>query len=124
MTHIRDGNYFKPSTGYFHAREDSGGWEIVGNDGVVGFVPTGPNKEPRQSQCDAMLMAGGPEMLETLVRAHNALNGIADARDPAAIARKIQGSIRGGLAKVVGGGDNVLRIRDHRLIIPVNRDGQ
>ena len=103
--------YFEPTPGYFRKEEAYGGWEIVGSNGVVGVVPVLPTKRLWHTECDAMMMAGSPEMLETLVRVHNELNATESAR-------RIQGSIRGCLVKVLGDSERIHHMRDYRLIMP------
>lgn len=110
---------FGHTTGYFRVKETYGGWSVLGADGLeLAYVKLHEAHSLAQTESDARLFAGSPEMLDTLVRAHNNLNKITENDQ----ARKIQHSIRGGLVKVFGDQALLRNMRDYRIIMPDGRE--
>ena len=114
---------FSPTPGFYHRDKTFGGWNILGMGQKIAFVPLTGDHPVWQTECDAMLMAGGPEIMDALVSAHNRLSsaygqthGTADM-----IIRKAQDTIRAGLVKTVGGADELFNMSDHRIIMPPER---
>lgn len=114
---------FAPTPGFFYKDETYGGWNIVGNNYPVAFVPIHPERDVWQTECDAMLMAGGPEMLDMLVTAHNRLSmAYGKSHGTAEIVMgRVQDAMRASLVKVVGGADELFKMGQYRIIMPPER---
>lgn len=114
---------FSPTPGFFNVEQVFGGWRILGQGDQVAFVPLHKSRPLWQTENDAMLLAGAPEMFETMVTAHNKLNDLNGATHFATdhLVRRIQGSLRGCLVKVVGGSDQLLEMTNPRIIMPLEQ---
>lgn len=115
-------SFFAPTPGYFHLEADKSephGWHIIGNHGRFAGVPFNPKVSAWETECNAALLAGSPEMLNALVIAHNRLSTLATCTEidvARRVAQRTQGGIRGGLIKAIGGDNDIFRIAGHALI--------
>ena len=135
----RKSRSFSPTPGYYHVTDSQWGkpldLTLEPDDRAYGpmFRIARSNGDPLahidhcsvrtayETRCNAMLMAGAPELLNALVIAHNRLDSVIGAKDLESARRhaiKTQGGIRGGLAKVVGPYDGIYNIAGHTLIKP------
>ena len=135
----RKSRLFSPTPGYFHVTDSRWGkpidltaelddrdygpmFRIARSDGdTLARVDHFSVRTAYETRCNAILMAGSPEMLEALVSAHNRLNSVIGAKDLESArqyAIKAQGRIRSGLIKVVGTDDAIYNIAGHTLINP------